>query len=293
MMKLGKLLLPRRAKNAVRQALVRIIRAEMANLVPPDLQGRVKDLETELHQVEGILEQELSLLPLPPKHLQRRVSFGYDADFVWTGHHTYRYLNGLLRTIDKQLSDFHTILDFGCGCGRMIRALRQRLPAQELFGTDIDGEAIAWLRENYASVGDFQVNPHLPPSLYADNTFDFIFSISIFTHLPEDMQLAWLAELQRITKPGGYLILTTHGEKHFHHLNPEQQARLKTHGFYYISNEQSTTEGLPAFYQVAFHSGDYIRREWSRYFEVVAIEVDGQDGWQDMVLARKRPDGAG
>jgi len=43
----------------------------------------------------------------------------------------------------------------------------------------------------------------MPPMSYEDNMFDFVYSISIFTHLPEDMQFAWLQELQRITKPGG------------------------------------------------------------------------------------------
>jgi SAM-dependent methyltransferase len=304
-MKLGMRLIPRQAKRFIKQALLKMVREEVATLgtlnsntatglqakindAEAGLKAKIQDLEIELQQVEGLLQAELSLLPLPPKHLQRRVAGDYHPAFVWAGPHTYGYLNKVLGIANKQLSDFSTILDFGCGCGRMIRAIRKRLPAQSLFGTDIDPEAIAWLREYYAAVGDFRVNPHLPPMTYEDNFFDFIFSISIFTHLPEDMQFAWLAELQRIAKPGGYLILTTHGERHFHLVEPEFQTRLKTHGFHYMKRDFVTTEGLPVFYQTAFHSPDYIRREWSKYFEVVAIEIGGQGGWQDMVLLRKR-----
>jgi hypothetical protein len=45
---------------------------------------------------------------------------------------------------------------------------------------------------------------------------------------------------------------------------------------------------LPDFYQTAFHTHEYIRREWSRHFEVVAIHAKGVGNHQDAVLVRKR-----
>jgi hypothetical protein len=32
------------------------------------------------------------------------------------------------------------------------------------------------------------------------------------THLPEAEQVLWMAEIRRVLAPGGYLLLSTHGE---------------------------------------------------------------------------------
>ena len=37
------------------------------------------------------------------------------------------------------------------------------------------------------------------------------YTFSVFTHLSEALQVSWLAELSRVLKPGGYLLLTTVG----------------------------------------------------------------------------------
>jgi ubiquinone/menaquinone biosynthesis C-methylase UbiE len=178
------------------------------------------------------------------------------------------------------------ILDFGCGCGRNIRSVKQMLPSSTLFGCDIDEEAITWLRQNYKPVGEFYANSHHPPTQYSDNMFDLIYSIYIFTHLPEDMQFVWLEELRRITRPGGYLFLSLHGAKHYSHLNPAEIRIMKEKGFYY--KNFGLTDGLPEFYQTAFHAHEYIRREWSSYFDVIAISTLGLDNNHDTVLLQKR-----
>lgn len=87
--------------------------------------------------------------------------------------------------------------------------MRRDIPAQ-LFGTDIDGESIDWCQSKLGHMATFTVNGFWPPLPFADGFFDVIYSISVFTHLPEDMQTAWLAELRRVAKPGGLLLLTVH-----------------------------------------------------------------------------------
>jgi len=47
---------------------------------------------------------------------------------------------------------------------------------------------------------------------FEDGFFDLIFSVSIFTHLPEKMQIAWLEELRRASKPGALVLSSVHGE---------------------------------------------------------------------------------
>ena len=237
-------------------------------------------------QLKDVLKYE-NIAPPPPKHLQMRVVMGYNADFIESGIHICADLDRVLAPTGKRLQDFNRILDFGCGCGRNSRALKFLCKNSEIVGSDIDGEAIQWLQDNYQSVGTFSQNAHRPPMDFPDNYFDFIFSISVLTHLPEDMQFEWLGELQRIVKPGGYLILTTHGTNHLNDLTNADRAVLEKNGFLYKAF--AATDGLPDFYQVAYHTLDYIKEKWQPYFDVLAVVERGIAGRQDAVLLRKVP----
>lgn len=254
-----------------------------------DLQARLNDFEIMSNQLQSILRLEHDIPPAPPKHLQIRVGGSYVPDFIESGFNSiYPDLNRTLKGLGKNLDDFHTILDFGCGCGRAIRALAILLPNCELHGTDIDKEAIEWLKSTYPKIAEFSVSPHFPPTVYEDQVFDFIFGISVFTHLPEEMQFQWLSELNRIIKPGGYAIMTTHGEKHYSKLDGGNVDIMTTKGFVYVDSHYGESISLPDFYQTAFHSHTYIKKEWSRYFDVVDIQPLGMQNHQDTVLLQKR-----
>jgi len=88
-------------------------------------------------------------------------------------------------------------------------------PAIHCTVTDIDAEAIRWCNEHLSDVGSFHANNTLPPNIYQEGEFDFVYSTSIFTNLQEDMQHAWLAELRRIVAFGGKLFTTVQVENIF------------------------------------------------------------------------------
>jgi SAM-dependent methyltransferase len=208
-----------------------------------------------------------------------------------SGEDAYRTFVSLLARIGKSFADFRTVLDFGCGCGRIIRAMKRNEPDIAFHGTDIDAEAIAWLKGNYGRIGEFSVLPHRPVTSYADNSFDFIYGISVFTHLPEDMQFEWLAELSRIAKPGAVLLLTTHGQKRWGRFTGKEADIMKTKGFYY--REAPATDGLPEFYKNTYHSHSYIQQNWSRYLDIARTIELGIGNHQDVVLAYSRQKEAG
>jgi SAM-dependent methyltransferase len=198
------------------------------------------------------------------------------------------------QNIAKALADHGVLLlpgavvhDFGCGSGRILRYLHPILEGVRFIGTDIDEEAIQWCSDELAHLGWFQTNPHRPRLPFAAASCDLVYAISVFTHLPEEMQFAWLQELQRIVKPGGHVLLTAHGEGLFrrHIKDPEALARFESSGFHYV--RFGDTDGLPAFYQTAFHSDEYLRREWGRYFEVIVVESRGIANNQDLVLCKR------
>jgi SAM-dependent methyltransferase len=253
-----------------------------------ELTERVTDLEAAVAQLEAILRHD-GAAPPPPKHLQVRVVGGYVPGFIESGFSICDDLNAVLAVVGKSLGDFERILDWGCGCGRTTRALKTLHPGMSVWGTDIDPEAIRWLQKKYEPrYGEFRLSPHVPPLPFADGFFDFVAGISVVTHLPENMQFHWLEELRRITRPGGYLLLTTSGEKSYSQLPDELRRQVEEKGFLYLDGDYGQSISLPDFYQNTFHSLDYVRREWGRFFDVLDTQPARLQTYQDTVLLRRR-----
>jgi SAM-dependent methyltransferase len=108
------------------------------------------------------------------------------------------------------MDDVQRGLDFGCSSGRVVRALKAAWPDAEWHGADPNGEAITWASEHLPGIV-FLRSPQEPPLRYEDASFDFVCAISIWSHFGEHAALTWLEEMRRITRPGGRLVLTTHG----------------------------------------------------------------------------------
>jgi SAM-dependent methyltransferase len=210
---------------------------------------------------------------LPPAELRYRVSSSPDAqNFVTIGKTCANDIQSALRETGQELAEFERILDFGCGCGRTLIHLKDLAPHAQFDGTDIDDAAIEWCKQNLR-FATFKVGQASPPTDYAADSFEFIYAISVFTHLDEDYQFRWLEELRRIAKPGGVLLLTVDsslvGEKDF-------------------VFQRSYEDGLfPAWYQNAFHSGKYVIENYGKYFEVMGYFSKGMNDHQDVVVLRK------
>jgi SAM-dependent methyltransferase len=252
------------------------------------LESRIGELEYTAAELRAAIKQMGGFL-LPPAHLQSRVAAYADPFFIEHGEAILGYLQDALGAVGKDLTSFPSVLDFGCGCARVLRAYHYRAaPSQQLFGTDLDVEAIEWCQANYSKMAEFSVNPDAPPMAFPDETFDLVYSVSVFTHLPEDMQLAWLRELQRVTKAGGYLLLTTFNEQAFTEGRAAaSREEARESGFFY-DDQGLTTEGLPDFYRQSYHTPEYIRSRWSEYFDVLAIRELAVDDLQDIVVCRRR-----
>lgn len=236
--------------------------------------------------LQKVFGRPLRARAIPPEDLQIRVTGAAAGAFHATGAQVARRISELLEAAGHPLGEARSVLDFGCGPGRVIGSMADLNPQASYSGSDIDAEAIAWCRGAMGDVADFQANGAKPPLPFPDQAFDLIYSISIFTHLPEDLQHLWLAELRRVLKPGGILLTTT--------LNPEgydlpqdiRAAGVKR-GFVYWG-EAEATDGLPDFYRLAYHGHAYVRRVWSAYFDVVRIGEHDLNNTQDSVILRRR-----
>jgi ubiquinone/menaquinone biosynthesis C-methylase UbiE len=156
--------------------------------------------------------------PVPPKKLVKWVGPG---DFEARGQEFMDYFVDLMR-----LKPDETVLDVGCGCGRMAVPLTKYMSAGAVYeGFDVMPELIKWCTKNITSRHPnfhFQVadifnkvyNPegkymsHEYEFPYGDESFDFVFLTSVFTHmLPRDMN-RYFAEIVRVLKPRGRSFIT-------------------------------------------------------------------------------------
>jgi predicted SAM-dependent methyltransferase len=121
---------------------------------------------------------------------------------------------------------------------------------------------------------------------YSPEMFDLIYAISVFTHLNEDYQFQWLNELNRVAKPKGILVLTVHGRHCWEDLSPQDVARIEREGFNFTITK--TMEDIfPKWYQVAYHTKQYILDRYAQYFEILDYIPRGLNDHQDMVILRK------
>src|SRR4051794_24577191 len=107
------------------------------------------------------------------------------------------------------LRDGHRVLDVGCGTGNLLRSTGRQHAGVELVGLDPDPKALARAGRKARRAGltvrfDRGFAQELP---YPDGSFDRVFSSLMLHHLDEAAKGALLAEVHRVLRPDGRLIL--------------------------------------------------------------------------------------
>ncbi len=226
----------------------------------------------------------------PGDDLIARVVGGPDHTwFYWSGQESVREIERTLAIAGRSFDSFASILDFGCGCGRMLLWMEELGQMRTLHGTDIDAEAIAWCRE-HIPYAELSVNDGDPPLPFADGAFDLIFNHSVFTHIDERRQDAWLAELHRVTQPGGFLVLSTHGEVALGEDPWDIRERLESEGIVYMDGVIAPDFPLPDWYQNTYHAPWYVFEHWGKWFEIRGYAPGGALGVQDYILLERVPE---
>jgi SAM-dependent methyltransferase len=221
-------------------------------------------------------------LPVPPAKLRIRVAGTADLDwFLESGRLAEQSLRESLGRAGTRLEDMAGILDFGCGCGRVVRRLAA-LPG-EIRGSDLDGVAVDWCRENLA-FASFNRNELEPPLPYPSGGLDLVYAFSVLTHLPVPTQDAWMEELKRILRPRGFLVVSTHGERYLERLDPDERAAFER-GEVVVRYEEVAGTNLCT----TFHPPAYVRDQLGAALELVDEVPEGAKGnpHQDLFLFRK------
>jgi ubiquinone/menaquinone biosynthesis C-methylase UbiE len=103
-----------------------------------------------------------------------------------------------------------SVLDVGCGTGEVtLRAKMRAGKAGQVFGIDPTPEMITVARNKAARKGleiDFRIGviEWLP---FSDSSINVVTSSLMMHHLPENLKIRGLAEIYRVLKPGGRLLI--------------------------------------------------------------------------------------
>lgn len=244
---------------------------------------KVANLRSLYHNLQYLGRKAPDGLPVPPQRLI--VLVAGTADISWFLESGKLAAQSIIDTLEKSrlsIEDFQAILDFGCGCGRVVRHWNS-LKRAKVYGTDYNRKLIKWCRL-HLPFAQFEKNGLCPPLTYSDKKFGFIYAFSVFTHMPEELQLSWINELSRILRPGGYLLITTHGERYLRPLTQNEQEQFQA-GQLVVRHEEAAGTNLCA----VSHPARYVREKLASGFEVVDFVPGGAKGnpYQDVYLLKK------
>ena len=227
-------------------------------------------------------------LPLPPPDLielvtgpQRRQRLFHR--FYESGARSADDIRRLLDRHGRAMEDFDSVLDFGCGCGRVMRQWHA-LERPRLHGADYNRELVAWCRRNlpFARYEQNRLESGLP---FADGEFDLVYALSVFTHLDRDLQLPWMEELGRVARGGALILLTLLGESKLDTLDGEERSAFEA-GELVIRRPQRSGKNDC----VAFHPRRYIERTLARDFELMDFIPNGAPEMDQEALLLRKPE---
>jgi len=158
-------------------------------------------------------------LVLPPQEM--RFMNESDDQFIKIGLQNYNELK------KYGFNNNTTLLDIGCGYGRLAYSINSNLPSFKgrYYGVDILEKHINWCKEifekdlrnykfnnidvkndrynssNSKHANDFQFD-------YDDETLDFVSLFSVFTHMHGNEMENYFSEIKRMLKPGGICVVT-------------------------------------------------------------------------------------
>lgn len=238
---------------------------------------------------------------LPPRRLRARAGAPEAHAFAEGGRQAAAELAGLLRATGAVPPRARAVLDFGCGAGRVLPHFTALFPGAAGTGCDVDAQAITWAAEHQRAQ-TWSLTSFHPPLPYADQSFDIVYSVSVFSHLDRAMTELWLTELTRLLAPGGALLLSVHGAHAFEQFRSGavstawcdrrrfERGPLRAEEFVFVPYRRSlwTDADLPGIgggYGLAFHGTEHLRASLEGTLQIVEVRERALTAWQDVAVA--------
>lgn len=134
---------------------------------------------------------------------------GMLGPFEWRAAEIYRSLFFSVDEFIERVQSWtsaHRILEVGCGEGRVVESLRDKYPAAEILGIDIDSRIGRLFRGDRSNVSFEQATVN-KISQEQSRAFDLILICDVLHHVPWGEHEAILRDIRRCLKPGGHLVL--------------------------------------------------------------------------------------
>lgn len=101
--------------------------------------------------------------------------------------------------------DVDKMIDLGCGDGNATSVIGEKVGAKEVFGVDIDEEAVESAKQRGIDARLSDLSRESLP--FPDDHFDLVISIEVIEHIYDTDH--FLSEVKRVLRPGGHFLLTT------------------------------------------------------------------------------------
>ena len=222
-------------------------------------------------------------LPIPRPWARLLVAGSTDVPgFLETGRRGFDCIRETLERNGTPISSLKDILDFGCGCGRVLRHWEGHTD-KRLYGSDMNDDLVQEARRcvPFASISK---NSLVGGVSFADRSFDLVYAFSVLTHLDVEGQRAWLAEFRRLLRPGGILLLSLHGTAYRERLSGNE-IRTFDSGKPVIRRSQYAGGNLCS----SFHPESYVRTSMTEGFAIVDVVSQGAKGNppQDLYMLKR------
>ncbi len=129
---------------------------------------------------------------------------------------------------DPPIAPTDTVLDLGCGIGRLTRALAAR--AGQVIGLDVSAEMLLQAHAFNPALHnvDWRLGDGTSLSGIDDAGIDAAFSLVVFQHIPDpEITLGYVSELGRVLRPGGWAALQLSTDPAVHERTVPAADRLK------------------------------------------------------------------
>ena len=142
-----------------------------------------------------------------------------DVEAFWRdGEETLERLQAIL---GFSIGSAETVVDIGCGVGRLTRALAGR--ARKVYGLDVSREMLTRAREASPDLDNVEWlhGDGTTLSVLPDASVDGCVSHVVFQHLPEpQMTLGYVREMGRVLRPGGWTAFQVSTDPRVHARRP-------------------------------------------------------------------------
>jgi SAM-dependent methyltransferase len=235
--------------------------------------------EMTAYHAEGMYEAG----PWPPERLARRLVGTGDsrALAVWALHSVHGTLEVLGRY--RKLQSFGSALLVGSDTG-MLEPFLRRLLTAKLTEVEFDAELLEWRSSIERPASLVRVAAH-PPTELPDESFDLALAHSALTRMTRDQQIAWLSEIARLLRSGGYAVLAVNGEVVLPFIGDRQISNdLEAVG---VSDRALQNGGAPGAHPATYQTRSYTTQICSESFDVIKYLEGGVANRQDLIVVRR------